>query len=276
MMGATLYFLQANLAGVPLQTLYTQGCQLLAEMRAHKQEGTRALLTPAVQAVCNLLGKSKDTCVLTGEFMNEDEFLQNASEAKNSTLFIGAYVRILMLAYYMNNFDLAADAAKKSRPVGKKIISSSTATLQVFFDGLTALELARTSHQRLHLKRARLCIQKMKDWVKHSAHNLTHKLYLLEAEMAFLKNDHDTALMKYKDSIDVASNQGFVPDHALACERAGVALRHFGHEAEALSYLTKALHLYGEWGAVVKVDQLEQMIGSIGSASRSEPPAESH
>jgi tetratricopeptide (TPR) repeat protein len=114
------------------------------------------------------------------------------------------------------------------------------------------------------MKVAHRNMRKMKKWAKLSPNNLLHRALLLEAELALIHGNRDKALKKYNQSIDLANDEGFLQDHALACERTGVALRHFGEKQNAGEYFLKAISSYGEWGAVAKVNQLERAMESGG------------
>ena len=53
------------------------------------------------------------------------------------------------------------------------------------------------------------------------------------------------------------SRDGVVFDHAVACERAGRFMSSIGETNSATRYLRQANESYREWGARIKVDQLE-------------------
>ena len=258
--GSCYYWLLAFSAGLPLRSLFEEGITLAEEAKKHQQDVPYSNLLAVLQMLSNLMGESKDPCIMTGEFMDEIPFLQAAAESKHETRILMVHLCIQSLAYYMGNFSLAHEAGKKCRSFGK--MSCIRATQQAFFDGMTAMELARTCHKRSHLQTVCGSIKKMKKWAKHSPHNFLHKAHLLEAEMALVHGNRGKALMKYKKSIEMANDEGFVQDHALACERTGVALRHFGQDENAREYFLKAVSSYREWGALAKVDQLEKAMES--------------
>jgi tetratricopeptide (TPR) repeat protein len=250
-------------AGLPLRLVLEEGCALAEEAKKHRQDGVHFFVhLTLLQMISNLMGESEDPCVLTGEFMDEHLVLKEATASKNELMIGAVYVRIQALAYYMGNFSLAVEAGRKSRFIRK--LTTILITHQSFFEGLTATELARTSRRRSHMKVAYRSLRKMKEWAKHSPNNFLNRALLLEAELALIGGNRDKALKKYKQSIYLAKDEGFVHDHALACERTGVALRHFGEERSAGEYFLKAISSYREWGALAKVNQLERALESGG------------
>jgi tetratricopeptide (TPR) repeat protein len=263
MVSSVAYIFLSFSAGLPLRLVFEEGCALAEEAKTHRQAGFHFLVhLTLLQMMSNLMGESEDPCVLTGEFMDENSFLKDATASKDEMVISAVYFRVQALAYYMGNFSLAAEAGRKSRSIRK--LASIAMTQQWFFEGITATELARTSRKRSHMKVAHRSMRKMKKWAKHSPNNFLNRALLLEAELALLCGNRDTALKKYKQSIHLANDEGFLHDHALACERIGVALRHFGEERNAGEYFLKAVSSYREWGALAKVNQLEKVIESGG------------
>ena len=54
-----------------------------------------------------------------------------------------------------------------------------------------------------------------------------------------------------------AEQHGQYSERALACERAGLALRACGREDYALNYLEDCCAMYRQWGALIKVNHIK-------------------
>ena len=103
--------------------------------------------------------------------------------------------------------------------------------------------------------------------------NVIHQLKLLKAERNVLtqnrwkwkKNSRTlTVLRLYKESIALATQDGFIHDCALANERAGYfCWDHLRDANEATKYWDAATQKYSEWGANYKVQQMLQKIAGI-------------
>jgi tetratricopeptide (TPR) repeat protein len=145
----------------------------------------------------------------------------------------------------MNQHDLAGELA--SRIKASKARLPPVALIAHHF--LQAVASATLYEQRLLLN-------KLKDSARHCPDNFLHKVYLVEAELANSAGCYEAALTKYEMSIAQAKRQGFVHEQALACERAGYAMREQGKHDEARHFLTLAQTAYEQWGAHVKADQL--------------------
>jgi hypothetical protein len=268
MLSAFLYVSMSNFAGVPLPRLQTETKVYVAQAKAYKQQGMLSLLQPFGQMVDNLMGNAKGSIsVLTGDFMNEDAYLRHPEHKTGTTQFAAMNVRRLMVVYVMNDLVASELSAVKSRQIAKEIVSSLTASVQAFYDGLCSVALARKETGRRqrasHLKRARVCLKKLKRWETKCPENFSNKVLLVEAELASFAGNVDAAIDKYKESIDVAGAEGFIQDQAIARERMGDAImRRSGRCMEARECFEAARSLYDTWGAHAKVKQLDELLVS--------------
>mmetsp|Transcript_10400 Transcript_10400/g.28645 ORF Transcript_10400/g.28645 Transcript_10400/m.28645 type:complete len:82 (-) Transcript_10400:82-327(-) len=71
-----------------------------------------------------------------------------------------------------------------------------------------------------------------------------------------LRSKFDSAVVKFKDAIDLATSCGFTNDQALANERLSECLTRMGMDDAADQVMEEAIRLYEEWGATRKVEKL--------------------
>jgi tetratricopeptide (TPR) repeat protein len=130
---------------------------------------------------------------------------------------------------------------------------------QVFFlDAMIDLVVARKYGDRARSYKSSL--KKLRFHARHAPANVLNKIRLIEAEKAALRNDRLGAMSKYKQSIDLAKEQGLINEQALACERYAVTLLEFGEADRALEFFEEARILYQHWGSPVKVIQLANFV----------------
>ena len=135
-------------------------------------------------------------------------------------------------------------------------------SVAVFIDGLIAFYFARKL-QEADSRWARIgegVIELMKQWTINSSWNFSNKLYLLEAEYYFFKNDEVKATEKYELAIKAAHDHRFIHEEGLACEKAACFYLDKGRNGEALVYFTQAKKRYEQWGALGLVNRLERSI----------------
>jgi hypothetical protein len=201
-----------------------------------------------IQLLLNLMGKAIDPLKLSGDAVQEGDAVE-AWQTKNTVAFLLFLNGKHILAVYLNEHGLARALAKKIQKAQGKMSPIAAVTHRF----LQAIASGASIAQRRRL------LGKLKESARHCPDNFLHKVYLVEAEVAVTDGLFDEAMTKYNMSIAQAERQGFVHEQALACERAGYALRQNGNrQGEAKHFLTQASSLYGQWGAQVKVNQLAE------------------
>jgi diguanylate cyclase (GGDEF)-like protein/PAS domain S-box-containing protein len=100
--------------------------------------------------------------------------------------------------------------------------------------------------------------RQMKIWMDNCPENFQHKYLLIAAEMARLNGDELEALALYKQAIESAEQNHFIHQIALANELVAKFWLAKGFETCAKTHLTEAHYGYQLWGALRKVNQLEE------------------
>jgi len=226
-------------------------------MRDYKQKTAIMMALPNLQFILNLIGDSEDPTELTGEAMDQEEFLKSALQKQHrNAVNVISFVR-LWLAYLFRRSDVAAEMAERHREISKtEPLRLERVVDQTFYIGLIAIERARGGEVKEWRSIASESLEKMKVWSGNSAWNFQHKLHLLNAEMAHLNGARDAAAEAYDDAIRVAGEHGFVHEQALSCERAGIFYSETIGESVAAEYFERAKKHYLEWGATRKVRDL--------------------
>jgi hypothetical protein len=85
----------------------------------------------------------------------------------------------------------------------------------------------------------------------------------LQAELHFLKGEHDQAEEKYKALIVSAYKHYFLHEEGLAMELSGMFYRAIGKKEEAKTSLLGARACYTRWGADAIVPSLDSYISSL-------------
>ncbi|MGI0491571.1 trifunctional serine/threonine-protein kinase/ATP-binding protein/sensor histidine kinase [Alkalinema pantanalense CENA528] len=101
------------------------------------------------------------------------------------------------------------------------------------------------------------CAQVQK-WATHCPNNYSHRLLLIQAEMAQLQDQDSDATTLYDRAISAANEQSCWSIEAIACEQAAKYHRKQGRSRLAQSYFQDACTAYSQWGALAKVMQLRQ------------------
>jgi hypothetical protein len=213
---------------------------------------------PFFQMVANLMGRSEDPLVLTGEYMDQEEKLAEWKRTDHQFVACFYYLFRMMLAYIFGDFELAGVMGGK---MGNLYVEgpSPWVAYRFLFRGLTGFARYSTSRKRSHLGIGNTSIKQFEKWTKDGVINCRHMLLLLKAEkLAVLCKAHPKKVqIAYDEVISVTARLGFLDSHAIAIERLGVYFLAQEDTYNASNYLGRAREAYRRWGADGKVKQLQ-------------------
>jgi hypothetical protein len=190
-----------------------------------QREKARKQTQTIFQTVLNLMGKSADPCVLTGEGMNQDEMIESATAENDKVVLamIQAF-RTQLLATFGRHNEGADLAISVGNRLANMIPCSTMVAVDPFFRALSLYGMARkhtakSKRYRRHAKNARKII---KSYVKKGNPNVRHLESFLDAENAALNpRNYQLALKHFETATVMASRGGFLNDAALANEHFG-------------------------------------------------------
>ena len=258
---ATGYLALYLCSGLPLGPLLHDTAKYRQEMLDYNQILTYQILAPYQQCFANLMGMSASPVILEGEYIHLESFLSDVHEYLNSHALSSVYKCRLHLAYHFDDLDIAY---KVSNILRGQVLEAEGPSIFlpgiIFLKGLTSLALARSTGKRKHKREGGRALKRLERWAKGGAVNCVHLLLIVKAESAAVKKGTrgEDVRAAFDLAIRVCGRSGFVPDKALACERAGVYHVVHGDEYNASFYLGQAVDLYSEWGALGKVEFLKK------------------
>lgn len=112
-------------------------------------------------------------------------------------------------------------------------------------------------------RRLRKEYKHIKSWAKHCPVNFEHLQYIMEAELARLAHKPYEAAGLYDRAIQLAGQNGFMRDEALAHELAAKMFMEQGKEKQGAFYMAEALKIYRLWGAEAKVSHMTEKYGHL-------------
>ncbi|CAB9512792.1 expressed unknown protein [Seminavis robusta] len=255
MIAAFVHCAMTLVIGAPLRTLERLIVQYKHECYEYGQLFMVDMLKITLQGCRNL--QSTGLVYLTGSAMVEEEMLEKV--ANHSTGFLWLHQIKYLLAVYFNEYEYADSLTPVIRKNMRSVVLPFTGTVQTFLQGLVSAVLAEKSRKQHRVARKRLT--ELKKAAKVNPDSLQNKVCLLEAELARVSGDVDSAVAKFEESIQLAHAEGYLQEQALACERAGRMLLSHQREVDAVRYLATAKKLYREWGvADRKVEQLDRLL----------------
>lgn len=114
-------------------------------------------------------------------------------------------------------------------------------------------------------------IERVRCFADGCVENFLHKLHLLEAEHARLRNKNDEAMAKYDEAIALARKERFLHIEALAAHFCAEFYLQAGRERVAGLYLQDARDAYTRWNALALVSFLEQTYPILRAPAKEHP-----
>jgi len=213
------------------------------------------------QAVLNLLGEADNPCNLSGTACQEEHLLPLLTKANDRTGIHYFYLHKLILCYLFGDLSQALENAGKFRQGLTAGTGFLTVPLFHFYDSLAALAAYRDAdvlQREILLKRVGENQNKMQKWAAHAPMNHAHKFHLVDAEKYRVLGDNFRAMEEYDRAIDLAKQNEYINEEALAHELAAKFYIGWGKDKIAGVYLADAHYCYIHWGAQAKVENLEK------------------
>ncbi|MEJ6485444.1 serine/threonine protein kinase, partial [Nostoc punctiforme UO1] len=227
----------------------------------NKQEATLHCIEIYWQATLNLLGRSEDPCLLKGEAYDEQIMLPLHLQANDNTGLYYIYCHKFLLSYLFENYYQAIENIAIAQKYLEAMVGLPVVPIFHFYDSLVRLAVysdCPESEQQEILVRVQANQEKMQKWAHHAPMNHLHKFYLVEAERHRVLGEKIDAIEMYDKAIALAQENEYINEEALANELAAKFYLEWGKEAIAQVYMQNAHYSYQVWGAIAKVEDLEQ------------------
>lgn len=215
---------------------------------------------PYQQAVENYQGKQDTPARLKGTFADEDAH-EEALTAVNfrGALFILGVVRSFT-RFLFRDIEGARESAETAAPFADGAIATYH---QVWQHQYRSLAVLASNPNEDDLTSVRASLDVLRKWASFSAVNHTHRVALVEAELARVEGRDGDALAGYDAAVTAARDGEFTHEEGLANELAGRYYLAKGSKTAARAYLLEARDAYAAWGATGKVEHLEQELGDV-------------
>ena len=253
------YVFAALFAGCRLQPLLDDCKIYLGQMKQLGRDRIYAFSAVGWQIIFNLVGSSDDHLVLTGDAMNQEDFLlQCAQPGWESNLPTFYWAQAFLYAVFGRHELGAAHALAKSKSIFANMPANPALMSLPYYMAIPLLEMARKSKQKKYMKLAKQMISKINNHAKKPNPNVQHYKVAVEGELLAIKNDTYEASSKFEKAISLATRSGLIHDSAMMNERYGEFLLRMDDPGRAVNYLVTAYTLYVEWGATKKADMLRE------------------
>jgi len=241
--------------------------ELEQEVRVYNKAITKTKQQSAInqhemycQTILNLRGYVSKPYCLTGEFYDEEKRLSLLIQTNNRSTSCYHYTNKLILCYLFCEYSQAMENANKAERLVYAVQGLTIMPIFHFYNSLVRLIVFSGSskiEQKKILKKVATNQKKIKKWAHHAPMNFLHKYYLVEAERHRVLGHTAKAADLYDQAIQLAKDNEYLNEEALAYELAGRFYLSQNKPRIAQIYLRDAHYAYTQWGAIAKVNDLE-------------------
>ncbi|MFT7185432.1 MAG: diguanylate cyclase (GGDEF)-like protein [Pseudohongiellaceae bacterium] len=269
----------AFFAGKPIDKLEKESREYLLKIKQINQN-TAYLHTCIFIQTLSSLKKPFDEQMLSGpptfygNHYSEQDSIKLHCEGNDQTALCIEHLNRMLLLYLLNNYEDALKQSEEAEHYLDGLVSSVYIPVFYFFDSLIRLALCCNDYlvegkivkgkpvydalKTEHLEKVEANQQKLSDWAELCPENFSNKYQLVEAERSAVMKDRSlNTIEAYQSSISLAMGSGFLHEEAVANERLAEYLLANNQPDIAKVYLTRAFHLYQQWGAESKLGQLQ-------------------
>jgi hypothetical protein len=220
-------------------------------------------LKPYFQSILNqqtVILDWNNIAVLSGEVMEEEEYLSEVDEAANPVLKVVTYLLKAELAEKFGKLPLAEFLYSFIEKSGRSICFSHAVVPWWGSAGHAYYRIFLASGKRLHLRKARIYKKRLEKLLDIGCKNAASSVaYLRATEASVCGLVGDSELLKIlTQECQVITASSHIKMEASVHEEAGFACLRRGLQYEAQQYLKRALSIYEQLGAFAKYHWLRE------------------
>ncbi len=155
----------------------------------------------------------------------------------------------------------ALDFIDRWRPLSNFILGQAGTVVMPFYELLALLDLLPDKAPAGAQRRIRRNLTRLRKFARYAPASHSHRVALIEAELARLEGRIDVAASLYEAAFDQALRNNYLGDGGLAAERAARFQHSIGRTELARFSVHTAFELFRRWGATAKLRHLNAVFG---------------
>jgi PAS domain S-box-containing protein len=211
--------------------------------------------------IATMQGRTATFSTFSDAHFDEAAFEAQLTADRSALIVLFYWIMKLKARFLSGNYAEAVAAAGKAEP----LLWAAAAHIQVvdyfYYTALAVAALyenAGADEQNRWRELLQAHREQLRKWVDNHPPTFADKHALVSAELARIEGRDLDAMRLYEEAIRAARENGFVQNEGVANELAGQFYLKRGIEKVAHSYFRDARYCYRRWGALGKVQQLEE------------------
>jgi signal transduction histidine kinase len=192
---------------------------------------------------------------------DEETFEAHLNEDRMTTMVCCYWILKLQARFLSGDYKAADAAAQKAKALLWSLVFHIQAVNYCFYSALTIAviyETAGPERQAERLEALKQSLEQLREWAESRPETFLDKYTLVSAEVARIEGRDLDAMRLYEQAIRTAQENGFIQNEGLANELAAKFYLARSYETIAHTYLRNARYCYLRWGALGKVQQLDE------------------
>jgi len=269
--------------GVRLDEVWRESQKGLEFVRKVKFRDVAEIIVSQQRFIQSMRGQTAEFSSFSDAQFDEESFEAQLTEDRMTTMVCLHWILKLQARFMSGDYDAAIRAAQKA----KALLWSSETFIQsvnyYYYSALTIAALHETAEPERQvegLEVLKQSLEQLREWAESCPETFLDKYNLVSAEVARIEGRDLDAMRLYEEAIRAARENGFVQNEGIGNELAARFYLKRGLEKVAHSCLRDARYCYLGWGALGKVNQLDQLYpgleeqASLGSTTTMGAPIE--
>ena len=251
-------------AGVPLSVVIRCVDECINHCKVYKQENVLIGMNAMMQFLRNAAGASKAKGNLSGSIFNKNSALLETEEMNLDLVAVLVRFYSMESAYLFNDLNECQEVFSQNFQHKRSPSPMYRAQKMNMVEALIAIYLLReglvVSSPRRTKRVARTNLRLLQKSARLCPVNFRNKATLVSAELASLarNKNREEVVGLYKESIEAASENGFINEEAIACERLSEHYQRLGDTDRAEEYMLRSCQLFHRWGAAGKTKSMKK------------------
>ncbi len=246
--------------GHDLEEVYQESIARLDFARKAGYQAVQQVIHHTQRYVQQLRGLSRDFNTLSGDDFEEETFEAGLSPTHVSTMVCWYWLLKMQSRFMCGAYEEARQASAKAA----ELLWSSVGHIQLldfhFYSALTlaaCCEDATPETRQEYLEAIRKHHHQLEEWASLCPGNFRAAERMVSAALAHRLGQNEEAMHAYEEALHSARENGFIQYIALASELAARFWRQRRVPTISLTYAREAREAYRTWGALGKVQQLD-------------------
>lgn len=223
------------------------------------------------QVFMALNGETYNPSSLQADNFNEEAFFQMLRDNNFLITYYFVLTFKMQLCYLFENYERTIELANKLEELTFCVIGQPMRLENDFYHALALTASYNQKDkptQKKYLKKIDAILKRMYNWAKAIPANYMHKYYLIQAELARINGDKETAVEMYEEAISSARENYYIQNEGIANELFAKFYLSQNRAHIAKQYLIDAHYDFYSWGASAKTAQIEQKYSSAFPVSK--------